>query len=84
MSALLKKLEVERDAACLRLGDAMRLRHPIGSRVHVLLSSVQMRPSPAEVMHADGSTGCYCVRLDGVNRRGNQTVKRVHWSKVTP
>lgn len=84
MSAILKKLEVDRDAACLRMGDAMRLKHPIGSRVSVMLSSVQLRPSPGEITHADGSTGCYCVRLDSVNRRGNQTVKRVHWSRVRP
>lgn len=60
---------------------ALNRRWPEGTIVHVYLSAVQKCPSRAEVISHHGD-GTLAVRLFTVNRRGNRTVKHVHWERV--
>jgi hypothetical protein len=80
MSQRLAKYQKERADAQRRLEAELEHEFPEGSTVAVLLSRHQTRPTTAEVIgHHDSRV---TVRLSTINRRGNRTVKRVHWSSV--
>lgn len=77
----LSRLELLRTRACCTFHEALEKRWPKDTLVAVLLTHRQRVPSIGRVLCAD-SDGRIAVRLDKPNRRGNLTVKRVHWRRV--
>lgn len=77
----LQRLEDARDFAAVRLHKALQERWPRGTEIEVILSSGQVNPTRGEVLEHYGDEGVIAVQLFKVNRRGNRTVKRVHWTR---
>ena len=76
---LAMRADEARDNFC----NALFARWPAGTEVRALLSHRQKNPTLGTVTGARGD-GRLCVRLSTVNRRGNRTIKCVHWTKILP
>lgn len=63
------------------MGDALRKKWPEGSRVNVILSSRQLRPSLGVVI-SHKSDGYLCVRLDNAKEWSRRPCRNVHFSDV--
>lgn len=77
----LQKLILAEQHAHNAVNAEMHRLWPVGRMVHVLLRRTQKRHTVATVQgHYDGRV---VVRLQTINRRGNNTVKRVPWHFVS-
>ena len=82
MSALnLPELQTKMRAAAEAYVEGIMKKWPEGTRVKVWLNTKQQVPSPGAVLHAY-SDGRVAIRLSSVNRRGHNTIKRVHWTRI--
>lgn len=77
----LAQLEAAANEATAAFRNALFEHFPAGSTVRVMLSAVQKNPSRGTVVGCwgDGRLG---VRLETRNRRGDHTVKHVHWKNI--
>jgi hypothetical protein len=76
----LERLILKSQRAYREVHDEMAKVWPVGTMVHVYLRHGQRRPTVATVQALQDFH--VVVRLQTLNRRGYNTVKRVYWNRV--
>lgn len=77
----LQKAEIKKKLAAHAFREELSRAYPVGLVVNAYLRHGQFHPTEGTVI-ATSCEGRISVRLLSTNRRGYNTIKRVHWSKV--